>query len=597
MRYLLLLLFLVVAVAAGDSDGDRPYELTVHRDPNGGGPCAIVRARRIPRHRQLTAAQPALIHTALVPAPDDPAAPPLERVTLLAASEAVLRHHYGTLCPADAPGADGSWQHVLAVPEPDALRPPLPLEVVPVAVSGPSANRVDVAFFADGYLPAERAAFLADVARLVHEIAANQTFHAVAPLLNFWAVYTPSREHGVGVGGVPKDTPFGLYRDGTELRGLYYARPQAARAACRALGDRCDYPVLIARAAGNDPLYGGLGGEFTTITPSRANGALVLRHELGHSIIGAGEEYDGGFAYFGPNAAFTPARLPWAHWLPNTSSTVAPRAERAAMPFQAYPWTALNTSTAWRARFASAGTYARHRVRFSLSGVPRGAAQLAVRLDGGAPLRWAAPAGIGEDRWHYDVEGGGGGLVPGGHVLEFELVEGGGAPQLCSAEVLEYGDESEFDARPGVYGAFPTFSMDNRTSYRPTNEDCLMRLVVSPHFCSACAEGLWLALLARVDLFDAPLAVSCPAPGDVAVRAPLVRVPGRAYDVRWALDGAPLPGLPGRRTARVPRGTRGVLRVDVALELPEVRRDPAGLARAWRAVVLDGTECGGAGEA
>ncbi len=40
-------------------------------------------------------------------------------------------------------------------------------------------------------------------------------------------------------------TPFGLYRDGTELRGLYYAKPKVARDACNSLGDRCDYGVLV----------------------------------------------------------------------------------------------------------------------------------------------------------------------------------------------------------------------------------------------------------------------------------------------------------------------------------------------------------------
>ena len=40
-------------------------------------------------------------------------------------------------------------------------------------------------------------------------------------------------------------TPFGLYRDGTELRALYYAKPEVARAACGLLGTRCDYPILI----------------------------------------------------------------------------------------------------------------------------------------------------------------------------------------------------------------------------------------------------------------------------------------------------------------------------------------------------------------
>lgn len=30
------------------------------------------------------------------------------------------------------------------------------------------------------------------------------------------------------------------------------------------------------------------------ITASKMNGPLVLRHELGHSLIGVGEEYEGG---------------------------------------------------------------------------------------------------------------------------------------------------------------------------------------------------------------------------------------------------------------------------------------------------------------
>jgi hypothetical protein len=44
---------------------------------------------------------------------------------------------------------------------------------------------------------------------------------------------------------------------------------------------------------GNDGLYGGLGGDYTVITASEINGPLVLRHELGHSLIDEGDEYDG----------------------------------------------------------------------------------------------------------------------------------------------------------------------------------------------------------------------------------------------------------------------------------------------------------------
>ena len=42
----------------------------------------------------------------------------------------------------------------------------------------------------------------------------------------------------------------------------------------------------------------------------------------------------------------------------------------------------------------------------------------------------------------------------------------------------------------------------NETSYRPTNEDCLMRVVTWPNFCKVCTEKLWLNLLERVDFIE-----------------------------------------------------------------------------------------------
>lgn len=88
-------------------------------------------------------------------------------------------------------------------------------------------------------------------------------------------------------------TPYGLYRDGTELRGIYYSKPEVARAACLSMGDRCDYPILLGMLtydislvsnifglimtfAGNDPQYGGLGGEFTCVT-------MIPRSSTAHS--------------------------------------------------------------------------------------------------------------------------------------------------------------------------------------------------------------------------------------------------------------------------------------------------------------------------
>ncbi|TFK39079.1 IgA peptidase M64-domain-containing protein [Crucibulum laeve] len=379
--------------------------------------------------------------------------------------------------------------------------PSPPLQIVPLIISGSSHNRVDLVFFSDGYLEEEYDKFIQDAGRLAQDVSGNQTFNTVKPLLNFWAAFSPSKESGIGVGGVPKDTPFGLFRDGTELRGVYYSKPEAARAACDSMSERCDFPILL----GNDPFYGGLGGEFTVITSSLLNGPLVLRHELGHSIIDVGEEYDGGYAYFGVNAAHDASKpIPWSHWLsdpPTDDEITAPRVERSVMPMQAYPWTMLNNTSPWSITFTSSGSYARHLVRFSLSGLPE-KTDLNVELDGD-DLGWVPEPNVGLDRWHYDVHRDGG-LAAGEHTVNFTLVNGDreGFAQLCSVEILEFGDEEEFVSTPGYYSLFPTYSDTNETSFRPTNEDCLMRVVTSPNFCSVCTEGLWLSLLKRVDLID-----------------------------------------------------------------------------------------------
>ncbi|KDR82463.1 hypothetical protein GALMADRAFT_237795 [Galerina marginata CBS 339.88] len=379
------------------------------------------------------------------------------------------------------------------------LTPPPPLEMIPLIISGPSTNRVDLVFFSDGYIPEERQKFIDDALRLAEDVSKNQTFNTVQPLLNFWAAFSPSQESGIGIDG-PKETPFGLYRVGSELRGVYYAHEDVGRAACDSLGEQCDFPILL----GNDPLYGGLGGDFTVITASILNGPLVLRHELGHSILGVGEEYDGGYAYFGRNAAHDPKSFPWKQWLSDPSRVNeigSPQIEKSVMVMQTYPWTLLNTTTPWSIEFTSSGAYSRYALQFSLAGIPK-KEDLRVTLDG-VDLGWVPRAEIGMDRWFYDFYSPDN-LKPGKHGLEFSLLNGKneGSSQLCSAEILEYGNEDEFISDPGFYSLYPTYSDVNETSFRPTNEDCLMRSVTTPSFCKVCLETLWLSLLRDISFVD-----------------------------------------------------------------------------------------------
>jgi len=171
------------------------------------------------------------------------------------------------------------------------------------------------------------------------------------------------------------------------------------------------------------------------------------------------------------------------------------------MLLQTYPWTILHDS--WSTKFTSTGTYTSNFLRFSISGIPK-SDQLTVSLDG-KNIGWEVQKDVGIDRYFYEF------LTPalskGEHRLEFTLNypavgNGGSGPQLCSVEVLEYGAAHEFNSSAGYYGIFPTFPERGGITYRPTNEDCLMRQLTNTNFCKVCTEGLWLALMSRVDIIE-----------------------------------------------------------------------------------------------
>ncbi|KAG8830081.1 hypothetical protein FRC17_005475 [Serendipita sp. 399] len=489
------------------------------------------------------------------------------------------------------------------------LPPPPPLKVTPLWISGPSENRVDLVFFGDGYTDLEEDKFLQDATRLANDISLNQTFSTVRPLLNIWAAFTPSHSwdwnqsitQKVGdlahlryvlLNGLTSvSTTFGLYRVGTELRAIYCKKKPVARAACISLGVGCDYPILLA----NDNLYGGLGGEFSISTASALNGPLVLRHELGHSIIDVGEEYDGGYAYFGPNSSRPPLKsgVKWAHWVAPSNQLL--RVERAVSPLQAYPWTMLNTTTPYAVSFNSSGTYSSYLLKFSLSGLPQ-TDDLKITIDD-QDIGWQPRTGIGMDRWHYDVFQNKS-LSSGQHDLTFTLKNGtlSGRAQLCSFEVIEYGDESEFDFEEGNIGAYPTFTMLNETTYRPTNQGCLMRQVVLPNFCKPCTEGLWLQLLKRIELIDDLSVIYDIKSENVFVQVvpvPLGQFRGEAptgpefIDIVWTLNGTLVEAHNNQTQFFMPVSEAiGSWKVSLTLSTHEVKVDERGYLTSVRNFVI-----------
>jgi hypothetical protein len=456
--------------------------------------------------------------------------------------------------------------------------------------SGDPSNRIDVVFMGDGYTASESSRFFSDMQRLTDEMFSGETFAQYLPLFNVWAVHQPSSVSGIGVNGNPKATAFGLYRDGTELRGVYASKPSEARRVCALVGtNACDFPSLI----GNDDYYGGLGGEFVIATRSPTSGTIVLRHEMGHNFGVVGEEYDGGQVYKGANYASSLSSVSWKHWLTKPNSL---REEKAALTYTNHMWYDLKNGP-YKISFTSTGNYKRWMGLFTISGADKDSS-VTITLDG-KPLAWKSK-GV-KDRSFYTYKNLTGGFTAGKH----EIVVTGNGPfngaiiqQLCSFDLNEYGDESTFSMDDeDAIGAYPTWDQSNRKSLRPNNERCLMRNMESTKFCSVCQENMWLKFFARVKPIDSvvvdaatktatvkvlPLAQLRSASDPFKVKFPAIAAQEK-YTVTWLKGGVEQTQFKDQFTATVSSGS---WTVRVKFSTPAVRLDSKNLLQSEKSFTV-----------
>lgn len=364
---------------------------------------------------------------------------------------------------------------------------------------------------------------------------------------------------------------------------MWIGDSSAARAACALTGpDACDFGSLI----GNDDFYGGLGGAFVVGTRSEATGTVVLRHEMGHNFVSAGDEYDHSWSYFGANSdTRASSSVKWAHWLTEPDQPVVEQA--ATYRLLEYPW--YNLAGGQRSyTFTSDGTYSRWLLRISASGCDS-AGSFRIWLDG-QELDWAPHTAGSVDRFFYEYNDPDAGFSAGTHTIAFASGHppGSGAPirQLCSFTLHEYKGEDQFKMQPGYVGVYPTWSDRYVKSYRPTNELCLMRNMSSTDFCPVCKEEMWLQFLQRMSLIDGHSVAS--AGGTTTVTVTIVPVaqfrpepiPGvtEQLDVMWARNGVTRPELAGQFSFSLPNSdAAGNWVATVVYTTSEVRRDPHGL--------------------
>eukprot|EP00735_Rhodelphis_limneticus_P005027 TRINITY_DN1671_c0_g1::TRINITY_DN1671_c0_g1_i1::g.17663::m.17663 TRINITY_DN1671_c0_g1::TRINITY_DN1671_c0_g1_i1::g.17663 ORF type:complete len:606 (+),score=232.95,Peptidase_M64/PF09471.5/7.1e-34,Peptidase_M66/PF10462.4/0.011 TRINITY_DN1671_c0_g1_i1:42-1820(+) len=458
-------------------------------------------------------------------------------------------------------------------------------EVIQFVNSGSSSNRIDVVLMGDGYTLAERDKYVDDMNRLITEMFNGPTFQTYLPVFNVWGVFRPSQDSGIGSGGKPKNTAFGLYRDGTELRGVYCSKSRDARNACTKTGSNaCDFPSLI----GNDDYYGGLGGEFTITTRSPTSGTVVLRHEMGHNFGDVGEEYDGGQVYSGANSASTldSAKSKWGQWL-NAGQDKALVAEDSNMLVQDYAWYDL-AKGAYTIEFTSAGTYDLWQLVFTASGVEVDAA-LKVFLDG-QPLEFKSHGNLDRGFHTYKVHER---LSAGKHTLVFEQgmpSTTGQIRQLCSVTMLEYKDDANGFHWEDFTGAYKTWNVYNKMiGYRPDNERCLMRNMTSTHFCNACYENMWLQFFKKMTLLDGVEVATANA--ETTIKAALVPLadlrpvdkqrPGEKFVISWYKNGQLRTDLQDQKQFTLPHAdATGSWEVKAEFITPEVRMDAQNLLHA-----------------
>lgn len=363
-------------------------------------------------------------------------------------------------------------------------------EVRTLVSQGPKENRINLTILGDGYTLSEKEKFFEDAERLTDELFSGATFASYLPLFNVYAVYVSSKESGLTDGPHKVNTAFGLYRDPVGSKRAIMPGSTAALEQALSLAPATDFPIVVA----NDDYYGGLGGRYAITTRSVESGIVVLRHELGHNFGNVGEEYDGGYVYQGANFSSSATNLKWQQWLKSGSKVY----ESLFLSGQ-YVWKNLATGPySVKFNFPKPDAKGEYQFEIIISTVGWSTPQdVLVELDG-VPMqlegKWTADRSF--FSFHLSQN-----PAPGSHTLTIRENVHDGDNVLAFAEI--YAHPGDFEWAPHTYGAFATYNdKGSKVGYRPTHDSCLMRDMLTPHFCSADQENMWVRFLNRVKLID-----------------------------------------------------------------------------------------------
>ncbi|HEX2877084.1 MAG TPA: M64 family metallopeptidase [Polyangiaceae bacterium] len=160
-------------------------------------------------------------------------------------------------------------------------------EVESLRMSGPAADRFNIAVLGDGYRAEDQTKLKTDAQGIIDYLFSVPPLKQYAAFFNVKLVHVISNENGADNGNTAtRDTALGAHFNCDNIDRLLCIDDGAAAVAAAQDVPEYNFAIVIV----NDPKYGGSGGPVCA-SSSNEQSFEVLAHEIGHSLAHLADEY------------------------------------------------------------------------------------------------------------------------------------------------------------------------------------------------------------------------------------------------------------------------------------------------------------------